>query len=99
MRVYLNQIRHQDGYIIAICDEEILGKRFEEGERQIHVTENFYKGELVSLEEGLQALERATIANIVGERIVTEALKAQIIHKHGIIRIQNIPHAQIVVTK
>ncbi|MFX1475891.1 MAG: DUF424 domain-containing protein [Promethearchaeota archaeon] len=99
MKVYLNIIRHEDEYIIAICDEEILGKRFEEGERQIHVTENFYKGELVSLEEGIRALEQATIANIVGERIVTSALKAQLIHKNGIIRIQNIPHAQLVVTK
>ena len=99
MRVYLNRIRHQDEYIIAICDEEILGKRFEEGEMQIHVTENFYKGELVSLEEGLRALKRATIANIVGERIVAGALKAKIIHKHGIIRIQNIPHSQLVLTK
>lgn len=99
MKVYLNRIRHEDEYIIAICDEEILGQRFEEGERQIHITESFYKGELVSLEEGLRALERATIANIVGERIVTGALKAQIIHKNGVLRIQNIPHAQLVVTK
>jgi hypothetical protein len=99
MKVYLNKIRYEDEYIIAICDEEILGQRFQEGERQIHITESFYKGELVSLEEGLRALEQATIANIVGERIVEEALKAQMIHKNGILRIQNIPHAQLVVTK
>jgi hypothetical protein len=99
MKVYLNRIRYEGECIIAICDEEILGERFQEGERQIHITESFYKGELVSLEEGLRALERATIANIVGERIVEGALKARIIHENGILRIQNIPHAQLVVTQ
>lgn len=98
MRVYLNKIRSENEYIIAICDEEILGQRFEEGELQIHITESFYKGELVSLEEGLRALEQATIANIVGERIVEGALKAQLIHENGILRIQNVPHAQLVTT-
>lgn len=97
--VYLKETRREDEYIVAICDKEILGENFEEGERQLHVSEYFYKGELVSLEEGLQAMERATIANIVGEKIVSGALKAQLIHKNGIIRIQNVPHAQLVVTK
>lgn len=99
MQVYMNQIRHDNEYIVAICDHDIIGQSFEEGDRCIHVSENFYKGKLVSIEEGLAAMQKATIANIVGERIVNEALKAQLIHHRGIIRIQNIPHAQVVVTK
>ena len=99
MRVYLNQMRRQGEYIVAICDQNILGESFEEGDLCIHVSEQFYKGRLVTIEEGIAAMERATIANIVGENIVNEALKAQLIHERGIIRIQNIPHAQVVVTK
>jgi len=95
----MNLIRREGECIVAICDRELLGKRFEDGELQIHVSEGFYKGELVTLEEGLQALRQATIANLVGERIVAGALKAQLIHEHAIIRIQNIPHAQFVVTR
>jgi len=97
--VYLKETRRKGECIVAICDKEILGQNFEEGEKQLHVNEHFYKGELVSLEEGLQAMERATIANIVGQQIVSRALKAQLIHKNGIIKIQNVPHAQLVVTK
>ncbi len=97
--VYLKETRQKGECIVAICDKEILGQNFEEGEKQLHVSELFYKGELVSLEEGLQAMERATIANIVGQRIVSGALKAQLIHKNGIIKIKDVPHAQLVVTK
>lgn len=99
MRVYMNQIQREGEYIVAICDQEILGQSFEEGDRCIHISEHFYKGKLVSVEEGLAAMEQATIANIVGERIVSEALKANLIQERGIIRIQNIPHAQLIVTK
>jgi hypothetical protein len=99
MKVYLNQIRHEGEYIVAICDQEILGQSFEEGERCLHVSESFYGGQLVSIEEGLQALKAASIGNIVGERIVEQAIKAQLIHQNGVIRIQNIPHAQLIVTK
>jgi hypothetical protein len=99
MQVYLNQIRREGEYIVAICDQNILGESFEEGDCCIHVSESFYKGKLVSVKEGLAAMEKATIANIVGEYIVKEALKAQLIHERGIIRIQNVPHAQVVVTK
>jgi hypothetical protein len=99
MRVYLNQMRHEGEYIVAICDQNILGESFEEGDRCIHVNERFYKGRLVTIEEGIAAMGKATIANIVGENIVNEALKAHLIHERGIIRIQNVPHAQVVVTK
>lgn len=99
MQVYLNQIRREGEYIVAICDRDIIGQSFEEGDRCIHISETFYKGRLVPIEEGLAALEKATIANIVGTHIVREALKAELIHERGIIRIQNIPHAQVVVTK
>ena len=99
MRVYLNQIHREGEYIVAICDQNILGESFEEGDRCIHISERFYKGRLVTVEEGLAAMEKATIANIVGECIVNEALKAQLIQERGIIRIQNVPHAQVVLTK
>jgi hypothetical protein len=95
----MNQMRREGEYIVAVCDFELLGKYFEEGDRCIHVSESFYKGKLVPVEESIAALQEATIANLVGECIVQEALKAELIHERGIIRIQNVPHAQVVVTK
>lgn len=99
MQVYLKQTQQGEDFVVAICDHDILGKSFEEGDCCLHVNERFYKGRLVSLEEGLAAMEQATIANIVGERIVAGALKSKLIHERGILRIQNVPHAQLIVTK
>ena len=70
MQVYMNQMRREGEYIVAICDHELLGQVFEEDDRCIHVSENFYKGKLVPIEESIVALQEATIGNLVGERIV-----------------------------
>jgi len=63
--------------VVAICDSEILGKKFEEGKKQLHLKESFYQGEkgkkvseeeLIKLIE-INKLEDATF-NIVGEKSI-----------------------------
>lgn len=92
-------VKIHDSYrkIIAICDSELLGKRFEEGNMQIEVSEVFYGGEEKEEEEVVELLqdlykEDATF-NLVGQKSVNAAIKAGIISKEGVIRIQRIPHA------
>lgn len=81
--------------IIAICDSNLLGKKFEEKEFQLDVKENFFKGEKISEEELIKLLkneimEDATF-NIIGEKSVNSALKAEIISEDQIKKIQGIP--------
>jgi len=87
---------HGNEVVVAVCDKEILGKTFKEGELKIHVSEKFYKGDLVEIEDAINAIERATIANLVGEKIVARAVKEGLLHKDSVIYIQGIPHVQIV---
>lgn len=83
--------------IIAVCDAELLGKRFEEGKMQIDVSEAFYGGEKKTGEEVIELLKDSATEdstfNILGEKSVSAAIKAGIIDEKGIIRIQGIPHA------
>lgn len=85
--------------VVAVCDKELIGKRFEEGKFQLDLKESFYKGEIVSKEKALEILkdmksEDATF-NIVGEKSVSTALEAGIISEEGIGRIESIPFALI----
>jgi len=89
--------------VVAVCDSELIGKRFEEefqhGTRQLDLRESFYKGELVNHEKALhilktQAKEDATF-NIVGEKATQVALEAGIISKEGILTIQKIHYALV----
>jgi len=85
--------------VIAICDTELLGKKFEEGEKNIEIKDHFFKGEEKTEEEILKEIEIASAEdstfNIVGEKSIKTALKAGIIKENGITTIQEIPIALV----
>lgn len=84
---------------IAICDSELIGKTFEEGEKQIKVTENFFKGDEKTEQEVAEIMEHGAAEddtfNIVGQKSVNLALKTGLIKQEGIIRIQQVPVALV----
>ena len=83
--------------IVAICDAELIGKKFEEEKFQLDVKESFFKGELTQEKKALEIikdmrLEDATF-NIVGKRSVSLAIKSGIIKEEDIGKISGIPYA------
>lgn len=81
--------------VVAVCDENLLGKKFEEGNRQLDLREGFYKGKILDIKEAIttieyQANEDATF-NIVGEESIRAAIKAELITAKHINKIAGIP--------
>lgn len=95
------QIKIHNSYrrMVALCDSDLIGRVFSEGIRQIEVKESFFKGEekpkkeIIAILKNL-AKEDATF-NIVGRESVKTALEAGIINEQGILKIENIPVALI----
>lgn len=87
--------------VVAICDAELVGKKFEEGKRQLDCRENFYKGKKVTKEEAVKILQlqadNDSTFNIVGEKSIQAAIKAGIITKESVHKIQGIPFTLILV--
>ena len=85
--------------IVAICDSDLLGKKFEEGKFQLDIKESFFKGTESPEEKIIEIMqkmsEKDAIFNIVGEKSIKIALKAGIISKEGIKKIQGIPFALV----
>ncbi|MBS3074294.1 DUF424 family protein [Candidatus Pacearchaeota archaeon] len=85
--------------VVAVCDAELLGKKFEEGNKQLNIMLNFYNGEEIQEEELMKTLidlakEDATF-NIAGKSSVNCALKCGIISKAGIKKVQGVPFALV----
>lgn len=85
--------------VVAICDLDLIGKKFEQGKFQLDIKESFFKGDKISKEKAIKLMqdmsrEDATF-NIIGERSVNTALKAGIISKKGIKKIQGVPFALV----
>ncbi|MGQ9538530.1 MAG: DUF424 domain-containing protein [Candidatus Bathycorpusculaceae bacterium] len=82
--------------LLSICDAEVLGKTLCEGKIVFQVTEEFYKGAEVELEEAIAMIENSTIVNMVGKNVVQKAVEMGYVHPEAILNIEGIPHAQIV---
>lgn len=83
--------------VVAICDLDIVGKKFEEGNKQLDVRESFYKDETVDGERlakiiQMQIVEDATF-NIVGKESVKIAQQVGAITQDGTMEVQGIPFA------
>jgi hypothetical protein len=85
-----------DGRIIlAVCDSEILGKKFEEKGLQLDLSSDFFKGNEMKEEEIISLFKKAYIVNLNGEKAVKLGVREGVVSE--VIRIKGIPHAEGVV--
>jgi hypothetical protein len=85
--------------ILAICDDDLLGKRFADKDFQIDLTGDFYKGKKESEEEIKKTLDKVYIINAVGEKCIEFLLKLNLVDKKNIIRISGVPHAEVMIVR
>lgn len=94
--MFMKRYNTDNHVIVAVCDKDIIGKVFREGEFVLKLDEYFYKGKEADKDEVQEALSCATIANIAGEKAVACAVECGCIDPETIIFIEGIPHAQMV---
>ncbi len=93
MKVYLKVHIKEEFEIIACCDEELLNHVFKEGNLRIEISNQFFEGKLIALEEAISILKSALFFNIVGEKIINEAINCKLLIKEGVSYINGIPMA------
>ncbi len=98
-RAYMSIYRTGGEVLLAACDEELLGKKFREGRVVLDVSKEFYGSMLVELDELAAYMEQATVMNLVGEKVVRLAIEKGHVHEDSVMRVSNVPHAQVVVIR
>lgn len=90
---------HNTRPVVAICDSDILGKKIEEGRRQLDIRESFYKGEEVDKKKLFEIIKRQSLEdssfNIAGKESIGIAIEAGIIKIEGVRKIKGIPFALV----
>lgn len=98
MAIFVNKITTYR-YVVAVCDSDLLGKVFEEGQLQLDAKESFFKGEEKPEEEVIAIMqdmkkEDATF-NIIGKESIEAAKKAGIATDENVNEIQGIPYTLV----
>lgn len=90
------KIHKKDGRtVVAVCDDNLLGQRIEDGDLQLDLSSDFYKGTSYSDKVLVMDIMRnADVINVVGKVSVALALEEGLIDKTHIITIKGVPHAQ-----
>ena len=82
--------------MLAVCDLELLGKEFIEGDFMLDISKEFYSGSKGSEKDVLPLLKKSTIVNAAGEKIIGVMMKNHIVDKECILRVCGVPHAQVI---
>lgn len=93
--MYIKIHKSTDSAIVALCDKELIGKTLKEGNISITITEEFYKGEIISREDAIDMLSKASNVNIFGEKAVSCAVECGVVDKDHVKIIDKVAHAQV----
>ncbi len=92
--VYMRVRETLEHYLVAICDETLLGRTLTQGDIEFKVSKAFYGDTLVDMETCLEHIKKATILNMVGQDTVDAAISAGLVHEKAVMYIEGHPHAQ-----
>jgi len=83
--------------ILALCDTELIRKKFVEGDLQIDLTSEFYQGEEKTEDEIKEMIKPVHVINAVGEKSIELLKKLDLVE--NIITIAGVPHAEVILVK
>ena len=89
--VYIKIHKQELGQVVAVCDEDLLGKTVQGKKIKINISEGFYKGELKKIEEVLLILKRSNNFNIAGSKIIEECIQYGLISEDSVLYFGDIP--------
>jgi hypothetical protein len=81
--------------LVNMCDEELVGRTVAEGALKVHLSKDFYSGEVVSSGEALRLIRTCSIVNLAGVRSVSLAVDNNVGAPEAIREIQEVPFLMI----
>jgi hypothetical protein len=95
VELLLNERETQKGRLVAVCEADLLGEHFENGELSLTVNEEFYDGEEADEQAVVNSLANCSVANIVGTKAVEIAIEHGFVEEENVLDIGETRHAQL----
>jgi uncharacterized protein len=95
--MYLRIHKNPQGKVVAVCDEDLLGKVLEDKDRCMDLGRyrSFYDERKAGAKDVEEALASFDSANIVGKEAVGVAIKMGLVGKKDVMYIKKTPYIQI----
>ena len=99
MKFVVSEKMGPHGKLLVITDLGIIGKKFEERNLQLDLTQKFYQGEEKSEEELKKIINFIRHLHLTGKGAVAFGLNMGLVESNKILYVDNIPHAEVVVER
>ncbi|AFU60367.1 putative protein of unknown function DUF424 [Candidatus Nitrososphaera gargensis Ga9.2] len=81
--------------MVDICDLDLIGSKLEQNGLVINLTKEYYQQQVIEQQEAQELLQKCDIANLVGDRIVKQALEMRLAKEISVKRIAGVPFLMI----
>ena len=86
---------YQGSIMVNICDLDLVGSKLEQDGLIISLTREFYQQQIIEQPYAQELLRKCEIANLVGEKIVRQAIEMKLAKEVSIKRIAGVPFLMI----
>jgi hypothetical protein len=86
---------YQGNTLVNICDQELIGRIVTEGKLQVHISKDFFFGEIVEQNEALGLMKHCSIINLAGRRAVSLAIENNLGAREAVREIEDVPFLMI----
>ena len=97
--IYLKVHKTENGSMIAMCDEDLIGKVLEQGDVYINIRDyrSYYVGDRMSREDAvklIKSMEKIHSSNAVGKESVEVGLETKIVNMKDVLKVDGVPYVQ-----
>jgi hypothetical protein len=81
--------------LVNICDEELVGKTVTDGKLNMHLSKDYFGGNVTNGNMVLLLMKNSSIVNLVGSRAVSMAIENRLAAKEAVRVIDRVPFLMI----
>ena len=91
----VRSITWKNSSVVNVCDPELIGRTLVEGKLKVHISKDFFGGELLEEDETLRLIRGSAMISLAGERSVNIALSNRLGSPQAVREIQGVPFLMI----
>jgi hypothetical protein len=81
--------------VVNVCDADLIGRTLSEGKLKMHISRDFFGGDLVGEDEALRLIRESSMISLAGESSVNMALANKLGSPQAVREIEGVPFLMI----
>jgi uncharacterized protein len=91
----VRSIAWKNSSLVNVCDADLIGQTLTEGKLRMHISEEFFGGDLVEEDEAARIIKESSMISLAGPKSVNIALSNKLASPQAVREIQGVPFLMI----